>query len=107
MACFLIDADALITAMGLQSCKKYGNVGTNELADSYGQMPRYEIKAMIDAEPTIEAVEVIRCKDCRHYVPYDGHDMGDCLAWKISSEHPFIHLLVCEDGFCNRGKERT
>ena len=62
----LIDADALIEAMGLQNCKKYGNNSPEELRDSYETMMRYEIKDMIDDEPTVDAVEVVRCQDCVH-----------------------------------------
>ena len=62
----LIDADALIEAMDLQNCKKYGNETPEEMSDSYGLMPRYEIKAMIDDAPTVDAVEVVRCGECVH-----------------------------------------
>lgn len=61
----LIDADALIEAMGLQNCKKYGNETPEEMSDSYSSMMLYEIKDMIDDEPTVDAVEVVRCQDCK------------------------------------------
>ena len=93
----LIDADALIASMGLQDCKKYGNKTQEEMLDSYGLMPRYEIKAMIDAEPTVEAKDVktnavkrktyisIRCDIC-----YAGEDLLDNASiqeiWKAYRE---------------------
>ena len=27
----------------------------------------------IDEQPTIDAVEVVRCRDCKHYDPSDGY----------------------------------
>ena len=55
----LIDADALIEAMELQNCKKYGNNSPEEVRDSYETMMRYEIKDAIDDAPTVDAVEVV------------------------------------------------
>lgn len=38
----------------------------------------------IDAQPTIDAVEVVRCKDCKFYEPftYDTTGKGHCLRVK-------------------------
>lgn len=51
----LIDADALIASMGLQDSKKYGNKTQEKMLDSYGLMPRYEIKAVNYPPPTRRA----------------------------------------------------
>lgn len=61
----LIDADALIEAMDLQNCTKYGNESAEQQYHSYSSMMLYEIKDMIDDEPTVDAVEVVRCQDCK------------------------------------------
>lgn len=60
----LIDADALIEAWCLQDCVKYGNETAEQQYHSYSSMMLYEIKDMIDDAPTVDAVEVVRCKDC-------------------------------------------
>lgn len=57
----LIDADTLIEYNGLQGMEK----GKADWAE-YETRMLYEIKDMIDDAPTIDAVPVVRCKDCRH-----------------------------------------
>ena len=48
--------------------------------------------------PTIEAVPVIRCKECVHY---KGH--WYCETWNNSPGFP----AVTEDGFCNMAERRA
>ena len=48
--------------------------------------------------PTIDAVPVIRCKECVHY---KGH--WYCETWNNSPGFP----AVKEDGFCNMAERRT
>lgn len=101
----LIDADALIASLGLQNCKKYGNADAKELADSYGLMPRYEIKDEIDGAPTIDAVEVVRCKDCADFRPWGGQSkLGDCMVYVCDGENPFT---MEETDFCSDGERRS
>ena len=57
----LIDADALIKDNGLQGMEK----GKADWAEYETQM-LYEIKDMIDDAPTVDAVPVVRCKDCKY-----------------------------------------
>ena len=49
------------------------------------------IKIAINRLPTIEAVEVVRCKDCK----YSEYKQGElrCYIWSISSK-------TKEDGYC-------
>ena len=58
----------------------------------------YVLVTDIDREPTIDAVPVIRCKECVHY---KGH--WYCDAWNNSPGFP----AVTEDGFCNMAERRT
>ena len=52
----LIDADALLHALDLDHMTE---------AEGYKMdLMRSDIKAAIDAEPTMDAVEVVRCWDC-------------------------------------------
>ena len=58
-------------------------------------------KAAIDAIkklPPVDAVPVIRCKECVHY---KGH--WYCETWNNSPGFP----AVKEDGFCNMAERRT
>lgn len=56
----LIDADALIPIM------KYTTTD-NEIGVFPIRIGFDAIKGVIDDAPTIDAVEVVRCKDCKHY----------------------------------------
>lgn len=54
----LIDADALLHALNLDAMTE---------ADGYKMdLMRSDIKAAINDAPTVDAVEVVRCKDCKY-----------------------------------------
>lgn len=52
------------------------------------------LEQIIDEEPTIDAVPVVRCKDCKFFVS----DMEWCEA---DDEHP-----TRPDAFCSRAERR-
>ena len=52
--------------------------------------------AVIDAMPTVDAVEVVRCKDCWKWYPYNGGGSHDC---------PFCGYPEGDD-FCSYGERR-
>lgn len=78
----LIDADALVKDLTYDWCGKplHGNRKTNYA----------NIRASVIAQPTIDAVPVVRCKDCKYW------DFGDCYRLELS--HP--------DDFCSYGERR-
>ena len=51
------------------------------------------LKSMIDNAPTVDAVEVVRCKDCEHW------GKGIC-------RHPYGLMLAKEQSFCPYGERR-
>ena len=75
----LIDADALIN----ESLKEgaYGYVDTYQIANA----------------PTVDAVPVVRCKDCKWFEPED--EDGDCWCYYDSD-------ITFRDGYCSWGKRR-
>ena len=62
-------------------------------------------EAIADA-PAVEAVQVTRCEECRHFKEFDDdyrrrwrHPFdGACLYWN--------HHSTNKDGFCSEGKKR-
>jgi hypothetical protein len=58
----------------------------------------------VKAAPTVDAVEVVRCKDCKHYMEYPINKVEKRMAC-------YVHLLtphfMLEDGFCSLGERRT
>ena len=76
----LIDADALMEA-AYDSDEKQGN----------DVWHTGDIEYLVMAQPTVDAVEVVRCKDCKyhHYI---------CLSGFLDRK---------DDDFCSYGKRRT
>lgn len=58
----LIDADALIKQIDTERefLAMNGNLGAEHILVHY-------VRNFIEDAPTIDAVEVVRCKDCEHY----------------------------------------
>lgn len=53
----------------------------------------------LDRQPTVDAVEVVRCKNCKHYDEWsDGRAMNHC------SKHD---RLAYDDDFCSCGERKT
>ena len=60
------------------------------------------VRDFLNALPTIDAVQVVRCKDCKHRVDWheDGYaeDAGMCIAT--------INHLVAPNHFCSYGERK-
>ena len=97
----LIDANALRKQM----FSYYGCVNENSSKEYYrGEtLMNYEVADMIEDcienAPTVDAVEVVRCKDCNYF---GGHGMCYCHA---ADEHG-TPIFVREDDFCSYGERR-
>ena len=58
------------------------------------------LRLMINELPTVDAVEVVRCKDCKHYEEtYPGY--GYCYHWDY--EDGSSPNAVESDDFCSSG----
>jgi len=56
------------------------------------------IKELWKATEKEDLVEVVRCKDCRQYIP---HDLTEAYGWCCEFKTP-----IEEDDFCSRGERR-
>lgn len=54
-----------------------------------------EILFITGTMPTVDAVEVVRCKDCRWYYIFNGHDRCDLLDLEARDIKPDWY---CADG---------
>ena len=86
----LIDADCLQLRVDLKGTNKFGMLDEN-------------IRDFIDTAPTIDAVPVVRCKDCKHIRPevdaYTGETVGYwCAELDIGS--------IDVDDFCSNGERK-
>lgn len=80
----LIDVDAL----GIGKAKREVFNNPN-YADGWNS-----VIDLINNAPTVDAVEVVRCKDCKHRDTENGFCEG--RGWPMQ--------LVPDDGFCDKGK---
>ena len=81
----LIDANALISYM--DECSK-----ESRFRVYYGYA-----KSFIDDAPTIDAVPVVRCRECKYRFKNNGHSRDGC---------PIIdaNIWMDDDDFCSHGK---
>ena len=73
-----------------------------ELYDAIGRNAfrnRQDIIDLINNQPTVDAVPVVRCKDCiRRY------DTDECPMWFLSEGQ--YYEFTRDDGFCDRGERK-
>ncbi len=67
---------------------------TGNFQDAY---PTAQIHALLDAIPTADVVEVVRCKNCMYCAPY-GDFFVQC--------HQYNRDVDSLDAYCSRGKRR-
>jgi len=82
----LINADVLKQHIDKLPALPDGNFAGNHSA----------LKALINMQPTVDAVPVVRCRDCEHKDRESGFCHG--RGWPMQ--------LVPDDGFCDKGKEQ-
>ena len=87
----LIDADNLAARI---------MVDAPDFGDGGSTLTKVFILAMLKSKnitPTVDAVPVIRCKDCKHCEHWYA-DKGRCFLWHEGG------IDVFGDGFCNYGE---
>lgn len=57
----------------------------------------------VTASPTVDAVEVVRCKDCRHL----DEETGWCNQNSAFGDHDMDWNIYNDDDFCSYGERRT
>ena len=100
----LIDANALM--------KRFYNYYdcVNEFTSKNGYrgdtLMDYEVADMIynciENAPTVDAVEVVRCKDCKYY----EEKANSCFCWHWDMASATEVPYVCELDFCSYGERK-
>ena len=81
----LIDADKLLDILDVMI------VGHKSAGDVYD---------VVDSMPTVDAVEVVRCKDCKKYIPCQKLPIG------TSKWCDMFDRATCEMNYCGWGERR-
>lgn len=65
----------------------------------FAQDCRNAVIELLSAQPTVDAVPVVRCKDCKHYVSIYGHRFCDVFC--DAEEEPYE---TNPNDFCSYGE---
>ena len=84
----LIDADELLTH--LNACLTNGR----PLSNLYDLS---EIVSYVESMPTVDAVQVVRCGDCRYIRPTGINGLYECVRMQLATK---------KDEFCSRGDRK-
>lgn len=109
----LISREALLKSNGLENAMKDGNKDAASTFNSYEIMLRYEVADMIKEAPAVDAVEVVRCKDCMFSILIRDSDLRYESPWcycnpgcrvcrckELIEDEP---IIVEDDFFCKYG----
>ena len=98
----LIDADALLTEL-----HQYDDDSAFKDEFEYGLQQRLDtcIYAVEDA-PTVDAVPVVRCRDCRHWSKYPGSSAAPRYHECMARMTHMGNLYTTADEFCSRGERK-
>jgi hypothetical protein len=95
----LIDADLLL--QWVERLEAYNMGRESCLRKPKGLTPE-GVRHMIDAMPEVDAVPVVRCKDCEYWM-YEYDDIGLCVTDVPDIDG--VQRLACD--FCSYGERRT
>lgn len=65
------------------------------------------IQKVIDIQPTIDAVEVVRCKDCKHATAYGDLDGCERIRCNANENFYYIGNRLIPSCFCSFGERKT
>ena len=57
----------------------------------------------VDKAPTVDAVEVVRCKDCEYFVQGEPYDPCECMKWMVK----FGVAYTTPDGYCHKAERKN
>ena len=103
-----IDADALQLAIVEEG---QANKRKKYIIGDIWELTGAEIREVINSQPTIQP-EIIRCKDCKHWIPYDWM-FSEMWQSKNIADYPedeigcnWCDMAMKADDFCSRAVRR-
>lgn len=76
--------------------------------DHYGILcvPLRDVNESIKKAKTVDAVPIVRCRDCKHYRTYMGHDMCAKNVKLLGGREVGLRA-TWKDDFCNYGERKN
>ena len=96
----LIDANALKPMFDRREADDVEFFGGVYIPECF---PADDAKEIVDQMPTVDAVEVVRCKDCKHYKPQFQGAHRNCTTPYCMRVNT---VKVKPDDFCSFGERR-
>ena len=98
----LIDAESLLNQYELidgYSVSKKGQLVSGATTEDNPFIHYYDGEGIIKNAPTVDAVEVIRCRECKYRFGNNGHSKNGC---------PIIdaNIWMDDDDFCSHGERK-
>lgn len=90
----LVSREALLKEFN-QTAIEWLQDGTYQLQFAAGVM--CEVMKMVTEAPTVDAVEMVRCKDCKSWYPYRDEKMGHCTC---------MYMQTPAEGYCFESKRK-
>lgn len=84
----MIDADKIIKEV-------YENPFVTDSVKTY-------VKCSVVEQPTIDAVEVVRCRDCK----YQNKGENESESWNLCGLRPWLHVPISDEHFCSWGERK-
>lgn len=63
------------------------------------------VEDLIDAQPAVDAVEVVRCKDCKFYTESKNRCDHPCMDYDVERYDQWLEMNP--DDFCSYGERRA
>ena len=103
-----IDADALQLAIVEEG---QANKRKKYIIGDIWELTGAEIREVINSQPTIQP-EIVRCKDCKHWIPYDwmfsemwqSRNIADYPEDEIGCK--YCDMSMKADDYCSRAEKR-
>ncbi len=107
----LIDGNALRNEIAEENpyvhIGPFGYCACSPKTDAELVFKREDVLRAIDSAPTVDAVEVVRCKNCLHYEETIGNDSGKpCGYGRCANRCVNITWIVYDDDFCSYGERK-
>ena len=56
----------------------------------------------VEVQPSIDAVEVVRCKDCK----YQDKGENESESWNVCNYRPWLYFSIDDDDYCSNGERK-
>lgn len=96
----LIDADILADEIESMKISVSGRPATFDEAKS-------DVMQVIDEQKTVDAIEVVRCKDCKHYKEFRTKRNKQIMRLCCRMGKNDMEYSVKPDDFCSFGERRN